>query len=45
MTHPCGKRTMVGIVVGGGCIDKAMLKAERAYHRMKGRLALLSEEH
>merc|ERR1739848_60193 len=32
---PSGNRAMVGIVAGGGRIDKPMLKAGRAYHKYK----------
>lgn len=26
-------RAMVGVVAGGGCIDKPILKADRVYHK------------
>ncbi len=32
---PSANRAMVGIVAGGGRIDKPMLKAGRAYHKYK----------
>merc|ERR1719324_1403332 len=34
-TVPSACRAMVGIVAGGGRIDKPMLKAGRAYHKFK----------
>ena len=33
--YPSANRAMVGIVAGGGRIDKPMLKAGRAYHKYK----------
>jgi hypothetical protein len=34
---PSANRAMVGIVAGGGRIDKPMLKAGRAYHKYKAK--------
>merc|ERR1712042_293838 len=34
---PSANRAMVGIVAGGGRIDKPMLKAGRAYHKFKAK--------
>merc|ERR1719494_1686789 len=34
-TVPSSNRAMVGIVAGGGRIDKPLLKAGRAYHKYK----------
>lgn len=35
--YPSTNRAMVGIVAGGGRIDKPMLKAGRAYHKYKAK--------
>ena len=35
--YPSANRAMVGIVAGGGRIDKPMLKAGRAYHKYKAK--------
>merc|ERR1712200_371723 len=35
--NPATNRAMVGIVAGGGRIDKPMLKAGRAYHKYKAK--------
>ena len=34
---PAANRAMIGIVAGGGRIDKPMLKAGRAYHKYKAK--------
>ena len=35
--YPSANRAMIGIVAGGGRIDKPMLKAGRAYHKYKAK--------
>ena len=35
--YPSSNRAMIGIVAGGGRIDKPMLKAGRAYHKYKAK--------
>ncbi|MCD1171621.1 hypothetical protein KPL84_00195, partial [Bacillus anthracis] len=34
---PSNNRAMVGVIAGGGRIDKPMLKAGRAYHKYKAK--------
>merc|ERR1712080_363598 len=34
---PSANRAMIGIVAGGGRVDKPMLKAGRAYHKYKAK--------